>query len=113
MNYVFASRVTGADIINHGNAVIASLDAEYNFAFARDIKNADIIRHENAVIASRNIEYVYRFALDVKDANVEKLRNTLVEIASKDDLNAIFNDEEFDEKYQNSIIKNKILNLSK
>ena len=35
----------------------------------------------------------------------------VLENASKDDLNAIFNDEEFDQKYQNSIIKNKILSL--
>lgn len=113
LNYIFASRVTGADIINHGNAVIASLDAEYNYLFARDIKNADIIRHENAVIASRNIEYIYRFALDIKEASVVDLRNALLENASKDDLDIIFKDEEFNEKYQNSVIKNKILSLSK
>ena len=113
LNYIFASRVTGADLINHGNAVSETLDAEYNFMFARDIKNADIIRHENAVIESKNIEYIYRFALDVKGANVVDLRNALLEIASKDELDSIFHDEEFNEKYQNSIIKNKILSLSK
>ena len=112
-NYLFASQITGADILKHGSVVIESLNAEYNFVFARDIKGANIIRHENAVIESKNIEYIYRFALDVKEANVVELRNALLENASKDDLDIIFNDEEFNEKYANSIIKNKILSLSK
>ena len=112
-NYLFASQITGADILKHGSVVIESLNAEYNFVFARDIKGADIIRHENAVVESKNIEYIYRFALDVKEANVVELRNALLENASKDDLDIIFKDEEFNEKYQNSIIKNKILSLSK
>ena len=112
-NYLFASQITGADILKHGSVVIESLNAEYNFVFARDIKGANIIRHENAVIESKNIEYIYRFALDVKEANVVELRNALLENASKDDLDIIFKDEDFNEKYQNSIIKNKILSLSK
>lgn len=112
-NYLFASQVPSADILKHGSVVIESLNAEYNFVFARDIKGADIIRHENAVVESKNIEYIYRFALDVKEANVVELRNTLLGIASKDDLARILKNEKLNEKYENSVIKNKILSLSK
>ena len=50
---------------------------------------------------------------NVKEENVEKLRNALVEIASKDDLARYLKNEKLNEKYENSVIKNKILSLSK
>ena len=113
--YLFTKKFyyEGIDIKKLGEAVINSMDPEYNYLFAKDIMGADVLRHGDIVIKSKNVEYNYLFAIDVKEANVVKHRNFLLSSKDKLERYKYLSDENLEEKYQNSIIKNKILSLSK
>ena len=112
-NYEFAFQVPGADIKRHGEVVIKSKDPNYNYLYALYIYGADVMRHGQAVIESKDPKYNYLFALNIKEANVVEHRMVLLNTVNERIKQDYLSDEKLTERYENSIIKNKILSLSK
>ena len=112
-NYEFAFHVPDADIKRHGAVVIKSKDPKYNYLYARNIDGADVMRHGQAVIESKDPKYNYLFALNIKEANVVEHRMVLLNTVNERIKQDYLSDEKLTERYENSIIKNKILSLSK
>lgn len=112
-NYEFAFHVPDADIKRHGAVVIKSKDPKYNYLFARNIDGADVMCHGEAVIASKDPKYNYLFAMNIEEANVVEHRKVLLSTNDEGMKQDFLSDELLNERYENSIIKNKILSLSK
>lgn len=99
---------------NKGNKyVIDSKSPIYNYEFAFHVPDADIKRHGAVVIKSKDPKYNYLFAMNIEEANVVEHRKVLLSTNDEGMKQDFLSDELLNERYENSIIKNKILSLRK